>query len=71
MKETLRQKSPNMEVFFPHFPVFRLNKEIYLVNLRIQSEYGKIRTREDSVFGHFSRSETKRHPYSHVFPVLA
>ena len=26
-----------------------------LVNLRIQSEYGKIRTRETSVFEHFSR----------------
>ena len=27
------------------------------VNLRIQSEYRKIQTRENSVFGHFSRSE--------------
>ena len=27
-----------------------------LVNLRIQSEYRKIRTRNNSVFGHFSRS---------------
>ena len=27
------------------------------VNLRIQSEYRKIRTRNNSVFGHFSRSE--------------
>ena len=30
-----------------YFPVFGLN---------IQSEYGKIRTRKDSVFGHFSNS---------------
>ena len=30
--------------------------EIYKVNLRIQSEYRKIRTRNNSVFGHFSRS---------------
>ena len=30
--------------------------EIYSVNLRIQSEYRKIRTRNISVFGHFSRS---------------
>ena len=30
---------------------------IYFVNLRIQSEYRKIRTRKNSVFGHFSRSD--------------
>ena len=41
----------------PYFPVFVLNMEIYGVNLRIQSEYRKIRTRKNSVFGHFSRSE--------------
>ena len=40
----------------PCFPVFGLNKEIYGVNLRIQSEYRKIRTRNNSVFRHFSRS---------------
>ena len=39
-----------------YFPVFGLNTEIYSVNLRIQSEYRKIRTRNNSVFGHFSRS---------------
>ena len=30
---------------------------IYFVNLRIQSEYRKIRTIKNSVFGHFSRSD--------------
>ena len=40
----------------PYYPVFRLNTEIYSLNLRIQSEYRKIRTRNNSVFGHFSRS---------------
>ena len=30
------------------------------MSLRIQSEYGKIRTGKNSVFGHFSRSETSR-----------
>ena len=46
----------------PYFPVFRLNTEIYSVNLRIQSKYRKIRTRKKSVFGHFSRSErVKKH----------
>ena len=29
----------------------------YPVNLRIKSEYRKIRTRSNSVFGHFSRSD--------------
>ena len=40
----------------PYFPVFGLNTEIYGVNFRIQSEYRKIRTRNNSVFGLFSRS---------------
>ena len=39
-----------------YFPVFRLNTQRYSVSLRIQSEYRKIRTRNNSVFGHFSRS---------------
>ena len=39
-----------------YFPVFGLNTEIYGVNLRIQSEYRKIQTRKNSVFGHSSRS---------------
>ena len=52
----LREKCPNTELFLvrPYFPVFGLNTEIYEVNLRIQSEYRKIRTRNNSVFGHFS-----------------
>ena len=33
------------------------NEYGYFVSLRIQSECGKIRTRNNSVFGHFSRSE--------------
>ena len=39
----------------PYFPVFGLNTGRYL-SLRIQSECGKVRTRKNSVFGHFSRS---------------
>ena len=42
----------------PYFPVFELNTEIYSVNLRTQSEHMKIWTRKNSVFGHFSRSDT-------------
>ena len=37
----------------PYFPVFELNTEICGVNLRIQSEYRKIRTRKKFRFGHF------------------
>ena len=43
-----------------HFPVFGLNTEIYGVNLRIQSEYRKTRTRKNSVLGNFSRSVFER-----------
>ena len=38
--------------FWSAFPVFGL----YFVNLRIESEYRKIRTRNNFVFGHFSLS---------------
>ena len=41
----------------PYFPAFEMNTGRYEVSLRIQSECGKIRTRNDSVFGHFSRSD--------------
>ena len=41
----------------PYFPIFGLDTEICRVNLRIQSECRKIQTRNNSVFGHFSRSD--------------
>ena len=40
----------------PYFPASGLNTEIYEVSLRIQSEHRKIRVRNNSVFGLFSRS---------------
>ena len=40
-----------------YFPIFTLNIEIYGVNLRIQSEYEKVRTRKNSLFGYFSPSD--------------
>ena len=40
----------------PYFPAFGLNTERYQVFLRIQSECRKIRTRNNSIFGQFSRS---------------
>ena len=42
----------------PYFPVFGLNTEIYGVNLRIHSEHREIRTRKNSIFDHFSRSDS-------------
>ena len=49
----LREKCPNTELFlvriFLHSDWIRRNT----VSLRIQSEYRKIRTRNNSVFGHF------------------
>ena len=53
----------------PHFPVSRLNTEIYGVNIRIQSKHGKIRTRKNCVFGHFSRSENFA-KYQHFLPTI-
>ena len=45
------------EVFSgPYFTAFGLNTERYGVSLHIQSEYGKMQTRKNSVFGHFSHS---------------
>ena len=39
-----------------YFPAFRLNTERYSVSLRIQSKCRKMRTRRNSLFGHFSHS---------------
>ena len=37
----------------PHFPTFGLNMEIYSVNLRTQSKFGKIRTRKTTYLDSF------------------
>ena len=42
-----------------YFLAFGLNTKRYFVSPRIQSENGKIRTRKNSVFGHFSCSVRK------------
>ena len=47
----------------PYFPAFRLNTEIYGIDLRIRSAYRKIRTRKMSVFGLYSRSA---HPTANI-----
>ena len=52
----LREKCPNTELFLVR--IFLYSDLIRRFNLRIQSKYRKIRTRNYSVFGHFSRSTT-------------
>ena len=52
-----------------YFPVFGLNTEIYGVKLRIQSRYRKIRTRNNSVFGHISRSDKIAWKAFRTYPV--
>ena len=51
-----------------YFPTFGLNTKVYCLNLRIQSEYGKIRTRKNSVFGHFSRSNRRSETFTKIRP---
>ena len=53
----LREKCPNMEFFFlVRISLYSTEFEDLLLNLRIQSEYMKIQTRNNSVFVHVSRS---------------
>ena len=50
-------KSVQIQIFFwSAFSCIRTEYGDFFVNLRIQSEYRKIRTRKKSVCGHFSRS---------------
>ena len=43
--ETLREKCPYLELFWPYFLAFGLNTERYEVSLCIHSRYGKILAR--------------------------
>ena len=52
----LRKKCPNTDFFLVRIFLYSDWTRIYSVNLRIQSEYRKIRTRKKSVSGHFLRS---------------
>ena len=58
--KSLREKCPNTEFFlvriFLYSDWIESFTPIYSVNLRIQSKYRQIRTRENSIFEHFSRS---------------
>ena len=54
-ESSLCEKCPNAELFL--FPIFLYSDWIgRFANLRIQSEYEKKRSRNNFVFGHFSRS---------------
>ena len=56
MKKTTASKMSKYGVISGrYFPAFGLNTERYFVSLRIESKCWKIRTRNNSVFGHFSR----------------
>ena len=50
----------------PYLPVSGLNTEIYFVNLPTQSKHGKIRTRKNCVFEHFSSGVV----YTHLFILI-
>ena len=55
---TLREKCPNTELFLVRIFLYSDWIRRFTINLRIQSEDRKIRTRNNSVFGHFSRSNS-------------
>ena len=63
---TVRKVSKYGVISGPYFPVFGLNTEIYFVNLNIQSEYRKMRTRNNSV----SRSEWYKTIWVPVFKII-
>ena len=50
------KNSPYSEFSGLFFPAFGLNMEIYSVNLRIQSDCGRIRTTKNSEYGYFLHS---------------
>ena len=50
---TLRKKYPYLEFSGPYTPAFGLNAEIYRVNIRIQSECGKVQTGKTPNFDTF------------------
>ena len=54
LANTARKVSKYGVISGPYFSLFGLNMEGYGVSLRIQPEYRKIRTRNNSVFEHFS-----------------
>ena len=50
----------------PYFPTFGLSTERYSVTLRVLAECEKIRTRKNSLFGHFSHSDSFKKPFSRL-----
>ena len=63
---TLREKCPNTELFLVR--IYLYSDWIWrFTPLRIQQEYKKIRTRNNSVFGHFSHSVRKTYLYQALY----
>ena len=63
-KSTLREKCPNTELFLAHIFLYSewiLETRSISPYSVIQSKYRKIRTRNNSVFGHFPRSAIASH----------
>ena len=56
-KETINVEGFVIQFYLSSCDIFRLNTDMYSLNLRIQSEYRKIRTRNKSLLGHFLHSE--------------
>ena len=68
-KPTNARKVSKYGVFSgPYFCAFGLNTERYSVSLRIQSKCGKMWTRKNSVFRHFSRVNSPRLPWNIFLP---
>ena len=55
----------------PYFPAFGLDMERYGVSVHVQAKCGQIRTRKNSVFEHFSRSELGLASATHVMPLVS
>ena len=66
----LYEKYPLRSFFQSVFSRIRTETEIYSVFFRIQSKCRKIRTRKNSVFGHFSRSDEQQLMEKHTFQVF-
>ena len=64
------RKVSRYEVFSgQYFPKYGLNIEIYSINLLIQSKYGKIQTRKNSVLGHILRGDYLNYDASKIMVI--
>ena len=65
---TLHEKYSNTEYFLACISLYSDWIRGFIINLRIHVEYRKIRTRKNSLFGHFSRSDKlKKNAFPRIF----